>query len=50
MRFRRADPPAVVGAALGEAGALHGAAIAALDRVLTEDGLNAWASDHGTRA
>lgn len=45
MRFRRADPPPVVAAALGEAGALHGAATAALDQVLTEDGLNAWAAD-----
>ncbi|MFB9838937.1 hypothetical protein, partial [Actinoallomurus acaciae] len=45
MWFRRDDPPPVVAATLGEAGALHGAAAAALDQVLTEDGLNAWAAD-----
>ncbi|MEV0201776.1 ROK family transcriptional regulator [Nonomuraea sp. NPDC050691] len=46
MRFRRAEPPPVVAAALGGDGALHGAAAIALDRVLTEEGLNAWAADH----
>jgi predicted NBD/HSP70 family sugar kinase len=45
MRFRRAAPPPVVAAALGETGALHGAAASALDQVLTEDGLNAWAAE-----
>ncbi|GAA3140441.1 ROK family transcriptional regulator [Nonomuraea roseoviolacea] len=46
MRFRRADPPPVVAATLGDDGALHGAAALALDRVLTEEGLDAWAADH----
>lgn len=44
MRFRRADPPPVVAAALGDDGALRGAVIGALDHVLTEDGLAAWAA------
>lgn len=48
MRFRRAAPPPVVAAALGETGALHGAAASALDQVLTEDGLNAWAAERST--
>ncbi|MFC4907057.1 ROK family transcriptional regulator [Actinomadura gamaensis] len=43
MRFRRADPPPVLAAALGGDGALHGAAVTALDHFLTEDGLTAWA-------
>ncbi|MEU4701151.1 ROK family transcriptional regulator [Nonomuraea dietziae] len=42
MRFRRADPPRVVAAVLGQDGALHGAALTALDHVLTEAGMNAW--------
>lgn len=49
MRFRRADPPPVVAAALGEDGALHGAAAVALDRFLTEEGLAAWASARAGR-
>ncbi|GAB3981370.1 ROK family transcriptional regulator [Actinoallomurus acanthiterrae] len=44
MRFRRANPPPVVAAALGRDGALHGAVVTALDHVLTEDGLAAWAA------
>ncbi|MEU9023395.1 ROK family protein [Actinomadura sp. NPDC048394] len=44
MRFRRADPPPVVAAALGRDGALHGAVVTALDRFLTEEGLAAWAA------
>ncbi|GII79497.1 xylose repressor [Sphaerisporangium rufum] len=44
MRFRRADPPAVVAAALGRDGPLHGAVVTALDHVLTEAGLAAWAA------
>ncbi|GGK83447.1 xylose repressor [Planomonospora parontospora subsp. parontospora] len=44
MRFRRPDPPPVVAAALGGDGALHGAAVTALDGVLTEEGLSAWAA------
>ncbi|MFB4299818.1 ROK family transcriptional regulator [Actinomadura sp. NTSP31] len=44
MRFRRPDPPPVVAAALGRDGALHGAAVTALDHFLTEDGLAAWAA------
>ncbi|MET7467043.1 ROK family transcriptional regulator [Nonomuraea sp. NPDC005501] len=46
MRFRRAEPPPVVAAALGGDGALHGAAATALDHVLTEEGLGAWAAEH----
>lgn len=42
MRFRRADPPRVLAAVLGDDGALHGAALTALDHVLTEAGMNAW--------
>lgn len=49
MRFRRTDPPPVVAAVLGEDGALHGAALTALDHVLTEDGLSAWAARHSAR-
>ncbi|MFD1930385.1 MULTISPECIES: ROK family transcriptional regulator [Nonomuraea] len=44
MRFRRADPPRVLAAVLGDDGALHGAALTALDHVLTETGMNAWAA------
>ncbi|WP_083982723.1 ROK family transcriptional regulator [Actinomadura hibisca] len=44
MTFRRADPPPVLAAVLGDDGALHGAALTALDDVLTEAGLNAWAA------
>ncbi|GGL53948.1 hypothetical protein [Planomonospora parontospora] len=44
MRFRRLDPPPVVAAVLGGDGALHGAAVTALDGVLTEEGLGAWAA------
>jgi predicted NBD/HSP70 family sugar kinase len=50
MRFRRADPPPVVAAALGGDGALYGAAATALDRVLTEEGLSSWAADRADRA
>ncbi|WP_440072853.1 ROK family transcriptional regulator [Streptosporangium sp. OZ121] len=45
MGFRRLDPPPVVAAVLGEDGALHGAAATALDQVLTEEGLGAWAAE-----
>ncbi len=45
MSFRRLDPPPVVAAVLGEDGALHGAAATALDQVLTEEGLGAWAAE-----
>ncbi|GAA3446884.1 xylose repressor [Planomonospora venezuelensis] len=45
MRFRRSDPPPVVAAVLGGDGALHGAAVTALDGVLTEEGLSAWAAE-----
>lgn len=45
MRFRRPDPPPVVAATLGGDGALHGAAATALDHVLTEEGLGAWAAE-----
>ncbi|MBA3286478.1 MAG: ROK family protein [Acidimicrobiia bacterium] len=43
MMFRRSAPPAVLDAHHGEAGPLHGAAIAALDATITEPGLAAWA-------
>ncbi|WP_326822891.1 ROK family transcriptional regulator [Streptosporangium sp. NBC_01756] len=45
MSFRRPDPPPVVAAVLGEDGALHGAAATALDQVLTEESLGAWAAE-----
>ncbi|GAA3168156.1 ROK family transcriptional regulator [Planomonospora alba] len=45
MRFRRPAPPPVVAAVLGGDGALHGAAAAGLDHVLTEEGLSAWAAE-----
>lgn len=45
MRFRRAAPPPMVDAALGEDGSLRGAAATALDHVLTEEGLSAWAAE-----
>ncbi|MGW3347146.1 ROK family transcriptional regulator [Nonomuraea rubra] len=44
MRFRRPNPPPVLAAALGRDGALHGAVVTALDHVLTEEGLAAWAA------
>ncbi|WP_084007958.1 ROK family transcriptional regulator [Planomonospora sphaerica] len=50
MRFRRPDPPPVVAAALGGDGALHGAAVTALDGVLTEEGLSAWAAERAGRS
>jgi predicted NBD/HSP70 family sugar kinase len=43
MTFLRGQPPAVRTAAHGEDGALRGAVAAALDRVLSEAGLDAWA-------
>ncbi|MGI5171324.1 ROK family transcriptional regulator [Spirillospora sp. CA-253888] len=42
MAFRREAPPRVLAAELGDDGALHGAALIALDQVLTEAGMNAW--------
>jgi predicted NBD/HSP70 family sugar kinase len=42
MTFRRAAPPPVLPAALGDDGALHGAAATALDTVLTEESLSEW--------
>jgi predicted NBD/HSP70 family sugar kinase len=45
MAFHRADPIPLRPAALGEDGALIGAAAAGLDAVLSEQGLNAWAAD-----
>jgi predicted NBD/HSP70 family sugar kinase len=50
MRFRRPHPPPVLAAALGRDGALHGAVVTALDHVLTEDGLAAWAALHSSRS
>jgi hypothetical protein len=47
MTFRRAAPPPVRAAALGDAAALHGAAATALDAVLTEDSLSTWARLRG---
>ncbi|GAA5110446.1 ROK family transcriptional regulator [Pseudonocardia adelaidensis] len=43
MTFRRAKPPALRAAALGDDAALHGAAATALDAVLTEESLSTWA-------
>jgi len=45
MAFRRADSIPLRAAALGEDGALIGAAAAGLDLVLSEEGLNNWAAD-----
>lgn len=47
MALRRAEPPPVLAAELGDEGALHGAATVALDRALDADGLAAWASVRG---
>ena len=45
MTFRRHDPTPLRPAALGQDGSLSGAAASALDLVLCEEGLNAWAAD-----
>lgn len=45
MAFHRAAPVPLRAAALGEDGALLGAAAAGLDLVLSEQGLSAWAAD-----
>ncbi|MBR7830677.1 ROK family protein [Actinospica sp. MGRD01-02] len=45
MAFRRADPIPLRAVALGDEGALIGAAAAGLDLVLSESGLNDWAAD-----
>ncbi|MCK2212813.1 ROK family protein [Actinomadura sp. ATCC 31491] len=50
MRFRRPHPPPVLPAALGRDGALRGAVVAALDHVLTEEGLAAWAALRSSRS
>ncbi len=42
MRYRRADPPPVRLSTLGPRGPLMGAADAAFDVLLTEEGLAAW--------
>jgi predicted NBD/HSP70 family sugar kinase len=47
MMFRRATPPPLRAAALGDDAALHGAAATALDAVLTEESLSAWARLRG---
>ncbi|HLU55086.1 MAG TPA: ROK family transcriptional regulator [Pseudonocardia sp.] len=47
MAFRRATPPPLRPAALGDDAALHGAAATALDAVLTEESLTAWARLRG---
>jgi predicted NBD/HSP70 family sugar kinase len=47
MAFRRAAPPPVRAAALGDDGALHGAAATALDTVLTDESLSTWARLRG---
>lgn len=44
MAFHRAAPAPLLAAALGEDGALFGAAAAGLDAVLSEEGLSAWAA------
>jgi predicted NBD/HSP70 family sugar kinase len=48
MAFRRAAPPPLRAAALGDGAALHGAAATALDAVLTEESLSTWARLRGT--
>jgi predicted NBD/HSP70 family sugar kinase len=49
MRFRRADPPALLPSSLGGLGALTGASELAFDAFLTPRGLSAWpASDQKT--
>jgi predicted NBD/HSP70 family sugar kinase len=47
MTFRRAAPPPLRAAALGDDAALHGAAATALDAVLTEESLSTWARLRG---
>jgi predicted NBD/HSP70 family sugar kinase len=47
MTFRRAAPPPLRPAALGDDAALHGAAATALDAVLTEESLSTWARLRG---
>jgi predicted NBD/HSP70 family sugar kinase len=42
MRYRRAEPPSVLRSPLGRQGPLIGAADAAFDVLLTEEGLDAW--------
>jgi predicted NBD/HSP70 family sugar kinase len=49
MAFRRSAPPPVRAAALGDDGALHGAAATALDTVLTEESLSRWARRQSPR-
>jgi predicted NBD/HSP70 family sugar kinase len=44
MRFRRAQPPALLPSALGADGTLIGAAEVAFDTVLTDGGLTAWSA------
>jgi len=44
MAFHRGQPPPVVDAAHGDDGALHGAAILALDHVTSETALAAWSA------
>ncbi|SNR48601.1 ROK family protein [Actinomadura mexicana] len=43
MRYRRAAPPPILPSTLGRQGPLTGAADAAFDTLLTEEGLEAWA-------
>lgn len=50
MDFRRAEPTPLRTAALGEDGVLIGAAASALDLVLCETGLTAWADDAAAAA
>lgn len=47
MTFRRAAPPPLRAAALGDDAALHGAAATAMDAVLTEESLATWARLRG---
>src|ERR1700726_1749599 len=42
MRFRRADPPALLPSTLGDLGALTGASELVFDAFLTPRGLSAW--------
>jgi predicted NBD/HSP70 family sugar kinase len=47
MAFHRGQPPPVVDATHGDDGALHGAAILALDHVTTEAALAEWSAGRG---
>ncbi|WP_344951759.1 ROK family transcriptional regulator [Actinomadura miaoliensis] len=47
MRFRRADPPPLLSSTLGPLSPVTGAAEAAFDALLTDEGLESWLADTG---